>query len=72
MARLPEEIMHDLAHYRKIRQIVSEWNADYFAKKSKAEYFDMILATFPIDRDDCEKLAEDKDFVTFMEERGLG
>ena len=61
MAALPWETLCDLAHYRKIREIVSEYNSDYFGNKSKEEYFDMILETFP----------KEKDFVTFMEERGF-
>lgn len=62
----PEEVIDELIHYRKIRYIIHEWNADYFCKKSKAEYFDMILDTFP-----KEEVGSEKDFVTLMEERGF-
>lgn len=35
-----------LSHYWEIRKIIGQWNSDYYAEKSKSEYFDMILETF--------------------------
>ena len=63
MAKLPENILFELNHYRKIRKIISDYNADYYGRITKEKYFDKILETFPKDS---------KDFVEFMEERGLG
>lgn len=63
MAKELDEILFEVAHYRAIRKIISDYNADYYGKLTKEKYFDKILETFPKDN---------KDFIEFMEERGLG
>lgn len=45
-AKSLKSLIHLLEHYKKIREIVSQWGADYYDQISKAEYFDKILETF--------------------------
>ena len=62
MAKLPEDILFELNHYRKIRKIISDYNADYYGRLTKEEYFDKILETFPKDSKDFISLWKKEDW----------
>ena len=45
-AKDTEQVVEWLKHYKAIRQVVHEWNCDYYAIKSKSDYFEEILETY--------------------------